>query len=333
MNESISIIIPVYKTPYPAVHRCLKSIDEQEDVFIEVILVFDGAPDYAISQLISDFSDLRICCQKVDHAGVSHARNVGLSLATSRYVMFVDADDVLPPHAVHTLWKTMGDTQLAVGAFYKVQGKTRELVESSGLSQQNDDNSMVSEFQKGVLLPDTGNGLLWNKMYSLPCISNNDLRFNEALSIAEDSDFVYRYLSFVDRIAVTDDPVYEYIRSSASAVTSFDEDYERKVLLSMETMKKNQSQTLRVDGSYIATYYTFHVLLILVHYIFNPSNGWNDKEKRKAYKDLWNKTNLYIYESRKDAFSAAKKIATWCFLHRLFTLNRVIAWIRNRQIG
>lgn len=327
----ISIIIPVYKTSKVLLQRCLKSIEEQNDTHVEVIIVFDGAPQFEIKQLLSDHQSLLIHYQIVNHAGVSHARNIGLSLAKGGYVMFVDADDALPLGSIEALRKAMQDNQLAVGAFYKIQGNSKELIQPSGDSGERD--ITVADYRKKVLLPDTGNGLLWNKMYSLNLIIDNKIYFDESLTIAEDSDFVYRYLSAVDKMNITNEPVYMYIRNSGSTVNSFDKEYENKVLKSMEKMRQDVTSVPDLDESYISTYYTFHILLIIVHYIFNPTNGWNSKKRRKEYADLWNVTNKYISKSKKNSFNLSKKIAIWCFRYRLFTLSRIIAWIRNRQIA
>lgn len=331
LDTVISIIIPAYKTPEVLLQRCLKSIEEQNDTHVEVIIVFDGAPQFEIKQLLSDHQTLLLHYKIVNHAGVSHARNIGLSLAKGGYVMFVDADDALPLGAIEALRKAMHDTQLAVGAFYKIQGNSKELIQPSG--DFDEENVAVVDYRKGVLLPDTGNGLLWNKMYSLNVILDKRIYFDENLSIAEDSEFVYRYLSAVDKIKITDEPVYMYIRNSGSTVNSFDKEYENKVLKSMEKMRQDVTSTSGLDESYISTYYTFHILLIIVHYIFNPTNGWNGKKRRKEYMDLWNVTNKYISKSKKNTFNLSKKIAIWCFQYRLFTLSCIIAWIRNRQIA
>ncbi|WP_270417141.1 glycosyltransferase family 2 protein [Bifidobacterium pseudolongum] len=331
MKNDISIIIPAYKTSETILRRCLKSVDNQSNMRIEVIIVFDGAPQYETSQLQSDYRNLKILYRVVDHAGVSHARNIGLSLATSKYVMFVDADDMLPPYAIETFRTVMKDSQLAVGAFYKVQGKSRELMHP--LYASSEMVVTIPDFQRNIMLPDTGNGLLWNKMYSLDRIKDNEIYFDESLSIAEDSDFVYRYLSVVDKISITDKPVYEYIRNPDSAVTSFDKDYENKVLHSMKKMEIDIASSTDIDNSYICTYYTFHILLILVHYIFNPCNGWGRKKRYNEYNRLWEMTKEYIYNSKKREFSIPKRIAIWSFRHHLFSLSRIIAWVRNRQIG
>ena len=88
----LSIIIPIYNTGKFLV-ECLDSLNlTQNDV--EVVLVDDGSTDdsYVLAnKYVSD--NVKILYQS--HKGVSAARNLGLSAATRKYVMFLDSDDKL----------------------------------------------------------------------------------------------------------------------------------------------------------------------------------------------------------------------------------------------
>ena len=89
----ISIIVPVYKTE-KYLDACIKSLVDQTYQNIEIILVDDGSPDQCPK--ICDWwkgKDSRIVVIHDQNHGVSHARNLGLSKATGKYIAFCDSDD------------------------------------------------------------------------------------------------------------------------------------------------------------------------------------------------------------------------------------------------
>lgn len=89
----VSIIIPVYNVEQ-YVKRCIESIIEQSLTDIEIILVDDGSTDGS-GNLCDAYAtiDDRIKVIHKKNEGLSCARNDGIDIATSPYIMFVDSDD------------------------------------------------------------------------------------------------------------------------------------------------------------------------------------------------------------------------------------------------
>lgn len=96
-----SIIIPVYNTSNELLSRCIESFMNQTYTDWEIILVDDGSKEET-ALLCDSFSqhDKRIRTFHQQNAGVSNARNVGLSKARGNWIGFSDSDDEL---AVDTL--------------------------------------------------------------------------------------------------------------------------------------------------------------------------------------------------------------------------------------
>lgn len=89
----LSIIIPVYNAE-KHLDECLKSIFNEYDESIEVILINDGSFDN--SSLIYgkyNFKNLKVF-ENRNH-GVSYSRNFGIDNSCGEWIMFVDADDIL----------------------------------------------------------------------------------------------------------------------------------------------------------------------------------------------------------------------------------------------
>lgn len=100
LTEKISVIVPIYMVEN-YIRRCIDSILSQTYENIEVILVDDGSLDNC--PLICDEYakiDARVkVIHKENTGNVSDTRNVGISVATGEYLMFIDSDDWIDVNA------------------------------------------------------------------------------------------------------------------------------------------------------------------------------------------------------------------------------------------
>ena len=92
----LSIIIPVYNVQN-FLPLTLNAVLNQSYQNLEIILIDDGSTDTSLS-ICEEYAkkDVRIKVFHQENKGVSVARNIGLSLATGKYIGFVDSDDM--PH-------------------------------------------------------------------------------------------------------------------------------------------------------------------------------------------------------------------------------------------
>lgn len=91
----VSFIITTYNLPTDMLAECLRSIlslslSKEER---EIILIDDGSDLSPLDDLLDMRDD--IIYMRQANRGLSVARNVGITLATGRYVQFVDGDDYL----------------------------------------------------------------------------------------------------------------------------------------------------------------------------------------------------------------------------------------------
>lgn len=92
-DKLVSIIVPVYNID-TYIASCLNSILNQTYKNIEVIIINDGSTDKTLSICEKyALNDSRITLINQENAGVSMARNRGLSLAKGEYLTFIDGDD------------------------------------------------------------------------------------------------------------------------------------------------------------------------------------------------------------------------------------------------
>lgn len=89
----LTVIIPVYNSE-KYVENCLASILQQTYIDFEIIIVDDGSTDNSleICQAYAE-KDKRIKVFTKENGGQSSARNVGLKMATGRFISFIDSDD------------------------------------------------------------------------------------------------------------------------------------------------------------------------------------------------------------------------------------------------
>ena len=112
----ISVIIPVYNKE-ATLASCVNSVLIQSYKEWEIILVDDGSTDDSlmICQSLAVI-DKRIHVIHQKNGGVSSARNRGLSCAHGKWIVFLDADDLLPQHALKDLSANYED-DLVIGGF------------------------------------------------------------------------------------------------------------------------------------------------------------------------------------------------------------------------
>lgn len=121
-SPMLDIIVTHYKEPWSTVEKFFSMLDLQRGVSFSsfrVLFVNDGEENAFPSRRFSDHP-YKVLQFSIPHAGVSSARNEGLSKASSEWVMFCDCDDtftniysmmdilnVLPAPEVDLLWTDM----------------------------------------------------------------------------------------------------------------------------------------------------------------------------------------------------------------------------------
>ena len=92
MNK-ITVIVPVYNMSF-CMDKCIQSVITQTYQNFKLILVDDGSTDDSLKKCIDwKRQDDRITVISQPNAGLGATRNVGIQIADSEYVTFLDSDD------------------------------------------------------------------------------------------------------------------------------------------------------------------------------------------------------------------------------------------------
>ena len=104
-KKKVSVVIPVYNVE-KYLSQCLDSVLSQSLEEIEVIVVNDGSTDGS-SNICRQYSkrDKRIRLIEKENGGLSSALNVGIDLASGKYIIFLDSDDFwLDSNILHKMY-------------------------------------------------------------------------------------------------------------------------------------------------------------------------------------------------------------------------------------
>ena len=94
----VSIIITTYNYDQ-FIQKCLWSCLSQisSGLDYEIIVVDDGSTDNT-ANILSTIKDSKVTCYTIDNCGIEKASNYGFSKARGKYIVRVDADDIILPN-------------------------------------------------------------------------------------------------------------------------------------------------------------------------------------------------------------------------------------------
>lgn len=228
MSEKISIIVPVYNAEN-TLERCINSLVNQTYTNLEIILVNDGSKDKSLS-LCNEFSnkDERIKVINKSNGGVSSARNAGLDIATGKFVMFCDSDDMVNCDWCRIMMNEYEENSLLMCKFDEV---SNEVIADCEVSIFSYDIHRYDR-EKFMLLRDIGVGLPTNKIYDNAIIQQNNIRFPIGINLGEDLIFVASYLCCINgNIKYIDCGLYYYTVQMSSSLSSSSPTYEQSASL------------------------------------------------------------------------------------------------------
>lgn len=216
----ISVIIPAYNAS-PFVQRTVDSIKLQSYKDWELILVDDGSKDdtgFIIDKIAAE--DNRIRAFHQENGGEVSARRTGVLNAEGDWIMFVDADDVLPPDAMDSLLSTGSDADIIAGTMH-VKNMADDGTILEDYVWKNKRTGLLSnvEFAEGVFLFEVQMAV-WSKLYKRSLFDGFDWCLDRTIKQNPDLLMNIGIGANAKSIFVTNEAVcYNYIIHAGSAST------------------------------------------------------------------------------------------------------------------
>lgn len=245
----VSVIVPVYNNEkYLA--KCIESILHQSLYNLELILIDDGSIDNSLKICKEyEIKDRRIKVVSKKNGGAAEARNLGLEIATGKFVGFVDSDDWID----HSMYEIMynkiieSNSEICLCGFTLekdgIQKKLpiaikEEYVEKSRIQEKILPRFVgpksLNRFQNDEIEISAVRGL-----YKKELLDRNNIRFiSKGKALAEDLLFNVEMLFFCEKLCVCDECFYHYYRHEGSVQRIYDEKYWSKLSLSCTETKK-----------------------------------------------------------------------------------------------
>lgn len=287
----LTIIVPVYNAK-KYLKECLDSIlDSKEN--IEILIIDDGSTDG--SETICDEYekiDTRINVIHKVNGGVSSARNYGIKKSKGKYIMFVDADDVLVKNWDRCLKEIKEDDVYYITRKIDSSSTKKDLL--TYIIGNNSDKIFISG--------------PYCKAFKRKFIIENSLLFNEKLINGEDMIFNLQALLSLKSYSILNYSIYKYRQSLIQATRRFN----NKIIESDKTFHKVLDETLIIHGvdGYQAIEIKNYCLCNAVKLLLN----------RISYIDK--------YKSAKSYFNFVKE---YPYCRIVGKNNNIILWLLNKH--
>jgi glycosyltransferase involved in cell wall biosynthesis len=242
--SSVSLIIPVFNasaTIGQTLASVEREIEETQHIDWQIIVVDDGSSDNSLEILQEWETKLPLTIVELAHSGSpAGPRNHGIEIATSEYVFFLDADDVLL------------EGGLSAALSYAIENNSDVvLVKLKSLDGRGVPRGMFSGNRPKVTL--VNSRIYWAlnpmKLVRRSLLINNQIRFATDLAVGEDQPFSAMCYLSAKTVSVLSEPPAVGVRytKSGSNLTLQVKPAEEYFLLLDQMTRVLESANLEVD--------------------------------------------------------------------------------------
>lgn len=251
----LSVVIPCYNIEKYFL-SCINCIFQNNVSGVEIIFIDDGSTDNFSGAGISayfgqslennyaefEYNGAKVIIERQNHSGVSVARNRGITLATGKYIVFIDPDDLFSPD-----WFTIAFNEIdCIKADMVIFGfqslylnndneitkkqvvmpiKNYDFLSNNeciykmlplylGYSIENIKKWPICGYISGQL----EFGSVWRNVYRREFLIQNDITFSPHIRLNEDSMFNARCCMYARRIKSVSSSHYYYLRRDTGAL-------------------------------------------------------------------------------------------------------------------
>lgn len=223
----LSIIIPIFNSQ-KWLNKNIESVLKQDFQDFELILIDDGSTDASsmICQAFALRSNKIIVVSKIN-AGVSVARNLGLSISSGKFIGFVDSDDEITSSMFASLIQLIEkhNTDIVMCDTMSVFSDGSILMNDTITQLPGDKMLYKSDWTPDLLREMAGS--VYRCIYRREelFLNDNNILFPEGLKISEDRIFNIKAMGKANSLFYTKKPYYKRYIIDGSAVHSYHKDY------------------------------------------------------------------------------------------------------------
>ena len=306
----ISVIIPCYNDKEEYLKKCIDSILEQTFSDFEIIIVDDGSTSDC-SRFIDGLSkkDERIIVIHQSNQGVSIARNNGVDIAKGRYIVFVDADDIILPYYFENAIRIANDTNADIlyGLIYKSDDENYKPDHISKPAIRRIDEAWVKKYTIGYLFGE-GRKRFGRGPYARLIKSHiaKTVSFPRGIPLGEDVIWNLQVNSLTKEKFLVEEIWYLYMFREESSSNKFSPNIQER----LQPFYNEIGKYITKEKRDIDLYYN-RVFLDLSKYIFFAYTG--NKNNKRTFIRRWHDFNTICSEEpwsglgSKDFYSVANK--------------------------
>lgn len=248
--------MPVYNSE-KYLSMALESLLNQTLKDIEIICIDDGSTDNSM-QILEDFQkkDNRIIILSQNHLYAGVARNYGMSVASGKYLSFLDADDYFVPQMLEKAYVNAEEEKADIVIFngeYFVDNLESAYMSTGFLKESLMPNSNGFDNRNKIQnILNITNPAPWNKIFSAEFIRKNKIKF-QSCKRGNDLFFIEIALALSERIGIVrENLIYYRTKNEVSLQGTIKEspDYFINILLDIRLELKKRKIFNKVEKSF-----------------------------------------------------------------------------------
>ena len=309
----VSVIIPVFNVE-KYLKQCLDSVAAQTLEDIEIICVNDSSTDSSLD-ILNEYArkDERIKVVTQPNSGAGAARNKGMSMATGKYLSFLDSDDFFEKDMLKLAYDKAEEDKADFVVFNSDQYYTEKdkFVEVAWTLRVKEippytpfnHRQMTDNIFKVFV------GWAWDKLYNREFVEKNNLVFQEQRT-SNDMLFVFSAVAIAKRISVVDKVLAHQRRDAKDSLSKARENswhcfYD--ALLALRKRLQQEGLYRETEKDYIN--YALHFSLWNINTLAEPTKSiLIDKMKKEWFEELGIKGKNEEYFYNKKEYKQYKKL-------------------------
>ncbi|MGB4985176.1 MAG: glycosyltransferase [Erysipelotrichaceae bacterium] len=223
-----TIAISIYNGTNELIDMINSLLSQSKNDNFEILLLNDGSTNKETVEICENFSEkypnVRLFSQ--EDLGLCSARNTSLKLSKSKYILFLDQDDLLYSCAIQNITTILEGVEYDIVTFgYDVNtyNDKKEIVKK--VEYRTDNIEILGELAIFNYFGENVGGVVnpvWNKAYRVSFLKDNKLWFNEDLKMSlDDFEFNIRAFYVAKSVFFADFIGYHYVYSLNSSSRKF----------------------------------------------------------------------------------------------------------------